>query len=334
MISPLRYVISLTKRSKLTIITVAIVVMFVTATLVIVYSFEMSNEALVNRFEAHYYVIASSDNILDSRVNVTLDDAAYIWIASGKVDNVSTYLLGIYDPHDVLRGAYSCAEGEIILGKDLNMVKTANVELNGNHLNMTVDRRVSFSFFPDYWAIVNYTYFSHNAPAPNFVITNKKVDITGYKTMSMTSLPVFYEKTAEEVSFDLFLLDLISIVVIYLFINALLTIEIKENTKKIAILRAIGSPKSNIAALYLLRGTYIGIAGMIIGFSLGVALSYLLAAIIPLFGILSYFSIYIPPVVFLANLLIAVMGSLIATISPIRNALKIKIVSGMKGASR
>ena len=329
MISPLRYVVSLTKRSKLTVITIAIVVMFVTSTLIIVYSFELSNKALIERFQSNYYLISSSDNLLDSRVNLHMENAAYFWVEPAKVNNFSTYIVGIYDPHNILGGYYSCDLDRIIVGSDLKVGKEVHVEFDHEDMNLTLDRRMSFSFFPNYWAVVNYTLLSGRQA--NFVIVDKYVKVDGYQTKSLTALSSFYEKTAEEISFDLFLLDLISMIVIYLFINALLTIEIKENVKKIAIMRAIGSTKKNIAALYLLRSLYIGSAGAVIGFSVGVALAYLLAAIIPLFGMLTYFIIYIPHVVFIADLIIAVVGSLIAAISPIYSTLKIDIIRGMKG---
>ncbi|GEM_PF-2785066 len=329
MISPLRYVISLTKRSKLTIFTIAIVVMFVTSTLAVVYSFEMSNKALIERFESRYYVISSDENLLKSRVEMKVENAAYIWITPGKVNNQTTYVIGVYDPHNILGTYLSCDEDRIIVGRDVNTGKHVHLQFLDLNLNLTLDRKMSFSYFPDYWVIVNNSYFA--GQKPNFMIVDRNIQVEGYMTKSLTSLTTFYERTAEEISFDLFLLDLISMVVIYLFINALLTIEIRENVKKIAIMRAIGSTRKNIAALYLLRSLYIGTAGSVIGFSLGVSLAYLLAALIPLSGMLTYFYIYVPPIVFIADVIIAIIGSLIAAISPIYSAVKINIVKGMKG---
>ncbi len=331
MISPLRYVVSLTKRSKLTILTVAIVTMFVTSSLVIVYSFEMSNKSLIEKFESNYYVISSNDDLTKSRVNAHVNNAAYVWITKGKINNMSTYIIGIYDPNNVLKSNYNCDKNSVILGNYYNLKNQVILSFNNISKNFTIYSRVSFSHFPEYWVAVNYTYFS--SEPPNFLIVTKHVSILGYTTKSMTSLSLFYEKTAEEISFDLFLLDIISLVVIYLFINALLMMEIRENSKKIAILRAIGSSNGNIAGLYLLRSLYIGTMGMIIGFSLGVALSYLLSAIIPLLGFLTYFYVYIPPFVFIADLIIAVVGSIIAAISPVRKVLNIKVIRGLRGGA-
>ncbi len=329
MISPLRFVVSLTKRSKLTVITIAIVVLFVTATLIIVYSFEMSNKALIERFESNYYIISSSDNLLKSKIKESIPDAAYVWIVQGKVNNISTYIIGVKDIHHVLNVELSCQPSSIIVGKKLNVSKWAHVEFEGKSLNLTVDRKMSFSMFPDTWVVVNHTVIS--SASPNFAIVYKKINVAGYGTRSMTTLSTFYEKTAEEISFDLFILDLISMVVIYLFINALLSIEIRENVKKIAIIRAIGSTGKNIGGLYFLRALYIGTIGTLIGFSAGVIISYLLAAVIPLFGMMTYFSIYIPHAVFYADVIIAVLGSSLASISPVRTALKIKPIEGIKG---
>ncbi len=329
MISPLRYVVSLTRRSKLTVFTIAIVIMFVTSTLIIVYSFEMSNQALVERFQSNYYVISSEENLLKSRVEMHLDDAAYVWISPGWVNNVSTYVVAVYDPHNIMGTYFGCPEDRVILGRDIKSGSVVNVRFLDLDLNLTLDRRMSFTYFPDYWVVVNYTYFA--GLKPNFMVVDHPVNVEGYETRSITTLTVFYEKTAEEISFDLFLLDLISMVVVYLFINALLNIEIRENIRKISTMRAIGSTKKNIAALYLLRSLYVGSVGMLIGFSMGVALSYLLASIFPLFGMLTYFYIYIPSIVFVADILVAIAGALIAAIGPIRSALKINIVEGMRG---
>ncbi len=332
MISPIRYIVTVNKRSKLTIFTIAIVIMFITSTLVIVYSFEMSNETLVNRFESRYYVISSEDNLLKSEVNVSIENATEVWIEPGKINNVSTYIVAVYDPAHLLGYTYSCKPGQVVLGNKLTFKNNVSVSTIGKNFTLKILRHADLQVFPNYWAAMNYSVFSDKKP--NFLIVDRNIEVSGYVTRGMTSLNSFYEKTAKDITFDLMLIDLITIVVIYLFINALLSFEIKENVKKIAIMQAIGSTRWNIGAIYILRALYIGTAGMITGFSLGVILAYLLAALIPLSGMLTYFVISIPHMVFLVDILLSVVGSIFASLIPVKNAIRINIVEGMKGALR
>nr|AAZ32445.1 probable ABC transporter [uncultured euryarchaeote Alv-FOS1] len=332
MLSPLRYVISINNRSKLTIFTIAIVIMFVTSTLIIVYSFEISNKALVDRFESKYYIVESDSNLLDSRVSVSIHNATEIWLASAKINNQSTYIFAVVDPMHLLGYGFQPELNHIIPGKELNIKDHANVTFLGLSMNMSVDKSKSLKFFPEYWAVVNRTYFKEQNP--NFLIVTHKVSAQGYSVLPMTALTQFYEKTAEDVTFDLMLIDMITIVVIYLFINALLSAEIRDSVKKIAIMRAIGSTKKNIGGIYLLRALYIGSVGMVIGFALGVILSYFLAAVIPLSGMLTYFTISVPHIVFIVDILISTVGSFFAALIPVSRAIKIKIVPGMKGVYR
>ena len=331
MIAPLRYIISVTKRSKLTMISIGIVIMFITSTLVIVYSFEASNRELVERFESKYYIVSSSDDLLHSTVPLGIINGTYVWLSPGKINNESTYIAGIYDPNNLLGYSYQCDNNSIILGRNFKNIKFAKLEFNNETFELKRERILNFQYFPNYWVIVNYTLFKEMGIKPNFVILNKDMKIDGFKTMSMTSLTQFYSKTAEEIGFDLMLMNLISIVVIYLFVNALLNMEISENTKKIAIMRAIGSTKYNIGAIYLLRSLYIGFMGMLIGFSFGVVLSYLLSSIIPLFGMLTYFNVYVPTIVIIVDFGVSVVGSVLASITPIRRVIKINLIGGLRG---
>ncbi len=332
MLSPIRYVISLDGRSRLTVITIAIVIMFVTSTLVIVFSFENSNKELVDRFQSKYYVVVSSDNIMDSRVNARIKNATMVWMAPATINGTSTVIISVMDPTHLMGYGYTCKETQLIPGTALNLKKTANLSYEGRNYTLSVLGKKDLKFFPNYWAIVNISFF--RGRAPNMLIVNHPVKVHGYMVLPMTVLTQFYAKTAEDVTFDLVLIDLITIVVVYLFINALLNVEIRDSVKKISIMRAIGSSRKNIGGIFLLRAIYIGTAGMIIGFSLGVILSYLLAAIIPLTGMLTYFNIVVPHLVFIVDLVVAVLGSFLAAIVPVKRAINIDILAGMKGVAR
>ena len=331
MIAPLRYVISLSRRSKITIITIAIVMMFVTSIFIIVYSFEVSNKSLAERFEAKYYIISSNSDITKSDVGNLNVYGAYVWISRGSVDGNETYILSIYDPHRILGALYRCPSDGIILGTYYKYKSHETLFLNEHKYVLNTTRVVDFRFFPDYWVIVNRTLF--DGKDPNFIITTKDISIDGYMTQKMVTLSIFYSRTAEEVSFDLTIIDLISVVVVYLFINALLGMEIRENTRKISIIRAIGSSRFNIGAIYLLRSLFIGITGMIIGFSLGVILSYLLITMIPAMGMLTYFYVFVPFIVIYVDIIVALVGAILASIGPIRKAINMDIIKGIKGVA-
>ena len=336
MIAPLRYIISLKRRSKITIMAIAVVIMFITSTSIIAYSFEVSNKELVERFESRYYIVYSNQNILKSSVPISNNiRGAYVYIIPAKIGNKSTYLVGIYDPHNLLSSFFQCPYGDIILGKDFNNYRignNVNVSLNlTSVINLHIANIHSLILFPSYWGIINYSLAQKYEKTPNFAIINKNKKIEGFYTSSMIGLSDFYFKSSEEITTDLLFLALISIVAIYFFIDSLLTIEIRESVKKIAIIRAIGSTTKNISAIYMLHSLYIGTVGMIFGLSAGIVVAYLVAAIFPLTGILTYFVIYIPLKIFTFPLLIILFGSILGIIQPLLNANKVNIVKGMKG---
>ncbi len=336
MIAPLRYVISLKRRSKITIMAIAVVIMFITSTSIIAYSFEVNNKELVERFESRYYMVYSNENILKSSVPISNDiKGAYAYIIPAKIGNKSTYLVGIYDPNHLLSSFFQCHYGDIILGDNYENYKignNVNVSLNfSSPINLHITNVHSLILFPSYWGIINYTLAQKYRKNPNFAIINENKKIEGFYTSSMIGLSDFYFKSSEEITTDLLFLALISIVAVYFFIDSLLTIEIRESVRKIAIIRAIGSTTKNISAIYILRSLYIGIVGMILGLSAGIVIAYLVAAIFPLTGILTYFVIYIPLKVFTFPLIIILVGSVLGIIQPLLNANKVNIVKGMKG---
>ncbi len=338
MIAPLRYVISLKRRSKITIMAIAVVIMFITSTSIITYSFEISNKELVEKFESRYYMIYSNENILRSSVPISDNiNGAYVYVIPSKIDNKSTYLVGIYDPHKVLSSFFQCNYGDIILGddfKDYKIGNEINVVLNSSTISLHIANIHSLILFPSYWGVINYTLAQKYRKNPNFVIINKNEKIDGFHTSSMIGLSDFYFKSSEEITTDLLLLALISIVAVYFFINSLLTIEIRESVKKISIIRALGSTTKNIDAIYILRSLYIGVSGMLLGISAGIVIAYLVAAVFPFTGILTYFVIYIPLKVFAFPLIIILVGSVFGIIQPLLSANKVNIVKGMRGVMK
>ena len=306
--------------------------MFITSTFVIVYSFEISNKELVERFQSQYYIISSSTNLLESRVPIGNIEGAYIYIIPAKVGNENTYVVGIYDPYSVIGKAYQCKYNEIILGKYYTEEKgKIQITLNGTPIEMRILKIFDFKFFPNYWAIINYSLAQKFQKIPNFIIVDKKIEVEGFITEPIVKLSEFYYKSSEEITYDLIFLTMISIVAVYFFINALLHMEIKENMRNISIIRAMGSTTTNIGAIYFLRALYIGTGGMILGIALGIVIAYLLSSSFQLLGFLTYFTIHIPYEVFLMDILIAIIGGAIASIQPIRSVVKMKILSGIRG---
>jgi len=334
MIAPMRYVISLHKRSKLTIVAIAIVIMFITSITSIIYSFELSNKELVERFQSKYHIISSSEDLLKSKINIKDVRGAYVTLLKVNIGGRETYLAGIYDPYKILESKYECKMNEIILEKSFSTRNnTVKILWQSGSMWLKVKRVNSLDIFPEYWGIANFSLVNNITHRVNFIITKERFEIQGYETYSMTKLNDFYFKNVEEITWDLIFLELISIVVIYIFTNTLLNMEVRENIRKMGIMKAIGSSKRNIASLYLLRSIYIGTSGMLLGFSLGVVLSYILTTFIPMLGISTYFVVYIPPVIFLIDVLLGVGGSFLASIGPVRKAVKVNILAGLGGGA-
>ncbi len=298
----------------------------------IVYSFEISNKELVERFQSQYYMISSSQDILESRVTVKGIKGAYIYVIPAEIKNESSYVVGVYDPYNIIGKAYQCKYNEIILGKYFEGEKgEIPLLINSSFMELKILKIFDFKFFPNYWAIINYSLAQNFQRDPNFIIVDKKIYLEGYQTEPIVKLSEFYYKSSEEITYDLIFLTMISIVAVYFFINSLLHMEIKENMRNISIIRAVGSTTLNIGSVYFLRAIFIALSGMILGISLGITIAYILSSSIQLFGLLTYFNIYVPYNVFLINFLIALVGGALGSIQPIRSVIKIKIISGIRG---
>ena len=131
-------------------------------------------------------------------------------------------------------------------------------------------------------------------------------------------------------------LQLIVMVIVFLGIANTMTMSVMERTPEIGTIRALGTRKKGVVALFLLEGTLLGVLGGVIGIALGVVAAQLVTAgqfmMPPPPGSSRGFPIVIRivPSVLAASFLLAAGAALLSSIYPALKAARLKIVDALR----
>lgn len=331
----LRYLIVKTsRRIYVTIFAMAVAIMFVTTMFILADSFRESNIGLLQRFKSNYYCISTNPDLYESRVPEGKFNGSSCILVKITVekDNETyiTYFLGINDTLGILKyngeGIWIGSESPILPGEMTIYGPDSNISVYVNRVYRT-------SFFPNYWLIGNLSTArmlrGDMENEVNFVITEYPIYENGYRCSSMTSIIDFFRASVEEIERDVALTIIIALVISILLMNSVMAMDMKDNSRTIAILRAIGCTRYKIFMVYFARAVYIAITASLFGLSLGIILSYSLVSIIPRFGVESLFNIVVYPYVAIYAILLGFLGAVIGGIPPILGTLKIGIVREM-----
>jgi putative ABC transport system permease protein len=167
----------------------------------------------------------------------------------------------------------------------------------------------------------------------SFLIIEQNMNFEGYRTSNMISILNYFVKSTEEIAYDLIILEIVSILIIIILVNAIMSMEIKENVRNISIMRCLGATPKTILYIYMLRAMYISIVGGLLGLCLGVINSYLLVGAIPRLGFKTLYAVYVPTIVLIIPFLIALFSGFIGSIIPLRKATRIEPLEGLQGGN-
>jgi lipoprotein-releasing system permease protein len=110
-----------------------------------------------------------------------------------------------------------------------------------------------------------------------------------------------------------------------------------QRTKEIAILRSMGYERSDIAAIFLWQGACVAVVGILLGWGLGAALTYIISKIPVNFrGILrtDYFLVEWSPYHYLIAAVLAAIAVFIASYVPARRASRLEPVETLRGTGQ
>ena len=337
MIPSIQFITKINKRAYLTVIGIGLAIMFVTSTLILTTSFEESTKYLLSRFETKYYVVDDGNPFVESHVRSVDIMFAGCVLSEITINNTETYFLGIFDPNDLLEKGYNLENDEIWCGYQLEIeAEEINLTSSLGTYNLTVSNTYRSSMFPNNWVIgsvdmaralrgdmCNDSY--------SFLIIGENVVFEGYRTSNMISILNYFIKSTEEIAYDLIILEIVSIMIIIILVNAIMNMELKENIKNICIMRGLGATPNTIFYIYLLRALYISTVGGLFGLCLGVISSYILVGAVPRLGFETLYAVYVPTIVLIIPFVIALFAGFIGSVVPLWKATKIEPLHGLQG---
>lgn len=116
-----------------------------------------------------------------------------------------------------------------------------------------------------------------------------------------------------------------------------LSLSVMQRTKEIAILRSMGYQKSDIAAIFLWQGACVAIVGILFGWGLGAALTYIISIIPVNFrGILrtDYFIVEWSYMHYMLAAVLALIAVFIASYVPARRASRLEPIETLRGTGQ
>jgi lipoprotein-releasing system permease protein len=121
------------------------------------------------------------------------------------------------------------------------------------------------------------------------------------------------------------------VVIVALGIASVLVVSVVQKQKEIGILRAMGTPRGKIMAVFLIQGGVVGAIGSVLGALLG---GWLLFALSELMRNADGTRLFVPevdPATFGGAMLVAILSGLIAAVAPARRAAHMDPVAAIRG---
>jgi len=121
------------------------------------------------------------------------------------------------------------------------------------------------------------------------------------------------------------------VLIVALGISSVLVVSVVQKQKEIGILRAMGTPRGRIMAVFLIQGGVVGAVGAVLGAALGAGLLFLLANVMRNADGTPLFVAQVDPVVFSAAMGVAIISGLVAAVMPARSAARMDPVAAIRG---
>ena len=121
------------------------------------------------------------------------------------------------------------------------------------------------------------------------------------------------------------------VLIVALGIASVLVVSVVQKQKEIGILRAMGTPRGRIMAVFLIQGGVVGAIGSVLGALLGAWLLYLLSEVMRNADGTRLFVPEIDPVTFGGAMLVAIVSGLVAAVAPARRAARMDPVAAIRG---
>ena len=146
----------------------------------------------------------------------------------------------------------------------------------------------------------------------------------------------FYNKTVELYGKQFLVLELIIAIIVVLSIFNTINMSIRERTREIGTIMALGAKRREVLKLFLLEGLVLGILGGLIGITAGTMLAYIISLVgIPMppppGGTFNWVArIRVVPDLLFSSFLIALISSLVSSFYPAFKASRLTIADALR----
>lgn len=114
-------------------------------------------------------------------------------------------------------------------------------------------------------------------------------------------------------------------------IASVLVVSVVQKSREIGILRAMGTSRRTISAVFLLEGATVGLVGSILGIALGIVLSLLFASLAKNPDGSATFPVDLNAVLFVRSAAIATLTGLVSAVAPARRAARLDPAVAIRG---
>jgi ABC-type antimicrobial peptide transport system permease subunit len=257
-------------------------------------------------------------------------------LARVDVNGMTTYIFSIRDDDNVLPDRYTVQDNETKLNIEFPY-DWERVSITYGSLSITRavnSSRYNSTTFPDDWILASEHTLRTIRPELkdkwSFIVVGKPTEDTmenlkDFNTMEIPNILTFYSKGTKQLEKILWVIVVITSILIMLLIYTTMSIEIEYRKKDIGILRSLGATRKTIGVIFLSQSIIIAIIGILIGFVIGIILSYGIASFSVHMNIKALFEIVIPVYTLFIIFVITLIASIIGSLIPIYKATKITV---------
>jgi putative ABC transport system permease protein len=342
------------RRIIITILGIAVSVMFVIASFIVVTSLSTSTSVLLDKFKKGNSVIYAGDSLSESRFNVTALGLKEEYAAGILVDvklngTTPAYLVGMYNPRWASGSKWirdcNVSDGEVRIGKLLYAPSRAgSVVLSSSAASApkTVNGTFTSHLFPDSWVIGSIGTARELAPwlgndEYSFVIvlntTQSVISTAQQHSLNVNEMPSalsFYSEGTNQLERDLWLVVAIAAIIITILIYTTMSMELMERKRDIGIMRGIGAGSKTIFSVFFTQTLILALIGGMMGCFAGILASYGVTSMGVHMGYKTLFVVDISPVLIGFALLVAVIAGIIGGVYPVYRATRMKVTECME----
>lgn len=296
------------RRILLTILGVALAVMYLTGTAALVEGLNGSVGAIGERIDDRYELVLSEQTALSTS---WIDSTDYTPVADDQVagfrltdailvnatgDRSRIQVVAIDDSAGMFAGVFGIGNGSALLGVDLAGTDRELVLVRADRtLSVNVTGFYNTTLFPTDWLVLNSSDLDNFAPdlrgghsfwllETEAVASRATAEEAGLTLVPTLGALAYFEGGIAEVEATLVGVQMLSGSIVGILIYAIIGIELYSRRQEIRLLRVVGTSRRLLFAVFLTEGLFISIVGSLLGVALGFLVAHGIVSLVPLLG--------------------------------------------------